>query len=95
VREKEAKMLSMLRMNGMGDLTAYYVSSFATYFVSYSVSTILFSAAGSILNLELFRRTDFWVLFILLVLWGLAQTSLSFFLSAFFNQSSVAFCKLF
>ncbi|KAJ3261112.1 hypothetical protein HK103_006421 [Boothiomyces macroporosus] len=90
VKDKEARILAMLRMNGLGDVTGYYISSFITFYISYIVSMVVFFATGYLTGLEFFTQTATSVLLIAILLWGLVQVSMAFFFNALFKSSSVA-----
>ncbi|KAJ3274372.1 hypothetical protein HDV01_002976 [Terramyces sp. JEL0728] len=90
VKDKEARILAMLRMNGLGDASGYYISSFITFYISYVVSMFVFYVTGYLTRLELFTETAFSVLIIAILLWGFVQVSMAFFFNSLFKSSSVA-----
>ncbi|KAI8905942.1 hypothetical protein EDD86DRAFT_193451 [Gorgonomyces haynaldii] len=95
VKEKESRVLVMLRMNGLGDVTGYYVSNFITFFINYCISVVVFVGAGYGFQLELFSKTSGIVLTIVFGLWGLLQVSMTFLLSSFFQKSRAAVVGVF
>ncbi|KAI8619185.1 P-loop containing nucleoside triphosphate hydrolase protein [Chytriomyces sp. MP71] len=86
VKEKEEKILIMMKMNGM-KTWVYYLSHYLTCFTLYAFSTICFCVAGFLTKIPLFKLTSPVVLAVLFILWGNAQVCLSFFLSTLFKQS--------
>lgn len=90
VKDKETKILVMLRMNGLGDVTGYYVSTYILFYINYCLSAIIFLVTGYAVSLELFVKTSAGILIILLLLWGHIQITLAFIFSALFRSSSVA-----
>ncbi|KAI9099240.1 hypothetical protein DFS34DRAFT_579715 [Phlyctochytrium arcticum] len=89
VREKEDRILMMMRMNGLKP-GVYALSQFITFYILYLISATLFVVAGYIVRLDVFVRTDIAVLVLVLVVWGLAQVAMAFFFASFLNKSSNA-----
>ncbi|KAJ3395761.1 hypothetical protein HDU80_010204 [Chytriomyces hyalinus] len=89
VKEKEDRVLIMMKMNGM-NTWLYYLAHYLTCFVLYACSTLVFACAGYFSKIEMFTLTSPVVLFVLFLLWGNAQVCLSFFLSTLFKQSRIA-----
>jgi hypothetical protein len=89
VREKEQRILTMMKMNGMGSL-AYYFSHYVTMYILYFVSTVIFLLAGTVNKLTFFTLTQPGVLVALFFLWGHNQISLAFFFSTLFSKSRSA-----
>ncbi|KAJ3182707.1 hypothetical protein HDU87_008046 [Geranomyces variabilis] len=94
VREKESRVLMMMRMNGL-KASVYYISHFVTFFVLYMISALVFLAAGYAARLDMFVKTDFAVLIILLILWGAVQVALALFFSSFFDRAHSALLIVF
>jgi hypothetical protein len=76
-------------------LTAYYVSSYVTFYLNYLFSATMFVIVGFLLRLQLFVKTEIFVLIIALFLWGHIQVSLAFFFSAIFKSSRSALVFVF
>ncbi|KAJ3163136.1 hypothetical protein HDU86_002305 [Geranomyces michiganensis] len=94
VREKESRVLMMMRMNGLKS-SVYYTSHFVTFFLLYLISAGVFLAAGYAARLDMFVKTDFTVLVILLVLWGAVQVALALFFATFFDRAVTALLIVF
>ena len=90
VRDKESKIVLMLRMNGLGNITAYYLSLYVQFFINYLLSSAVFLITGYIANLELYRNTDWLILIVLFLLWGHIQSTLAFMFASFFKSSTSA-----
>ncbi|KAJ3013234.1 hypothetical protein HKX48_005863 [Thoreauomyces humboldtii] len=89
VREKEDRVLMMMRMNGMKS-PVYYASQYITFFVLYCISALIFLAAGYATRLDMFVKTDISVLIIVLLLWGAVQVAMALFFAAFFDRGQNA-----
>lgn len=87
VREKENRILAMMRMNGLGDVSGYYISNYIVFYINYAISTFLFAIAGYACNLSFFVKTSWALLFIVLFLWGHIQVGLAFFFGSIFKSS--------
>ncbi|KAL2912513.1 hypothetical protein HK105_208002 [Polyrhizophydium stewartii] len=94
VHEKETRILIMMKMNGVS-VTSYYLAHFLTFVSTYAISAMVFLIAGAALSLKMFGGQSLSVLLLVLVLWGLSQVSLSFFLAAFFRRSRLALIIVF
>ncbi|KND03404.1 uncharacterized protein SPPG_08886 [Spizellomyces punctatus DAOM BR117] len=94
VREKEDRVLMMMRMNGLRP-GIYYLSHYVTFFVLYILSTTIFLVSGVAARLDMFIRTEFSVLVILFLLWGLVQIALAFFFASLFSKSRNALVMVF
>ncbi|KAI8925004.1 hypothetical protein BC831DRAFT_550956 [Entophlyctis helioformis] len=86
VQEKEARILVMMRMNGMTSIT-YYISHYLTFFFLFTLSTFVFLLFGRLTRLTFFTVTESAVYLLLFFLWGNVQIALSFFFSSLFNRS--------
>ncbi|KAL2915890.1 hypothetical protein HK105_204591 [Polyrhizophydium stewartii] len=95
VRDKESRVVTMLRMNGLGSPFAYYLAEYVTFFATSIVSTAIFWGCGAATSLELFSRTEWSVLLILLVLWSNVQVTLAMFFNAISRQSRIALIFVF
>ncbi|KAL5038930.1 hypothetical protein BDV3_002117 [Batrachochytrium dendrobatidis] len=95
VRDKESKIVTMMRMNGLGSPAAYYLSEYITFFLTFLVSTAIFWVSGYLTSLELFSKTDPLLLAILFFLWGNIQVTLSMFFNSLFRQSRFALISVF
>ncbi|KAI8928312.1 hypothetical protein BC831DRAFT_548420 [Entophlyctis helioformis] len=95
VRDKEMRVVTMLRMNGLGSPSAYYIAEYVTFLLNYIVSTAIFWIAGYLTRLELFTKTDPLVLLILFILWGNIQVTLAMFFNSIYRRSRIALIGVF
>ena len=79
----------MMKMNGMKSL-AYFVSHYVTFYVLFTISTIIFIVSGVGSRLQLFTQTEKSVLILLFFLWGHVQIVIAFVFAAIFNKSRIA-----
>ncbi|KAJ1501976.1 hypothetical protein HMI56_002938, partial [Coelomomyces lativittatus] len=86
VKEKEERILVMMKMNGLSS-PIYYFAHYVHFFLMHILASVVFIISGSALKLELFTQTAPLVYIILFFVWGNAQIALSFFLSVFFSKS--------
>ncbi|TPX36686.1 hypothetical protein SmJEL517_g01383 [Synchytrium microbalum] len=89
VKEKEDRIQIMMRMNGM-KMTTYYLAHSLHFFSLHIISAAFFYLAGYFGGMQLFTRTQFVVLLIVLILWGLVQISLAFLFAAIFSKARTA-----
>ncbi|KAJ3118142.1 hypothetical protein HDU96_003671 [Phlyctochytrium bullatum] len=89
VKEKEDRILIMMKMNGMKSW-AYYATHYITFYILFTASTIIFLVSGRLVRLEFFTLTQPSVLVILFFLWGHVQIALAFFFASIFNKSRIA-----
>lgn len=89
VREKESRILSMMRMNGLSSFT-YYSTHFVHFFVLHVIASVIFIIAGAIARLTFFAKTQAGVLIIVFFMWGLVQIVMSFVLGTLFSRSRTA-----
>ncbi|KAI8838125.1 hypothetical protein BC829DRAFT_421311 [Chytridium lagenaria] len=57
VKEKEDRILMMMKMNGMKDI-AYYISHYITFYILFAISSAIFLIAGRFNRLDLFTQTE-------------------------------------
>ena len=71
VKEKEERILIMMKMNGINELS-YYASHYTTFFTQFVFSTFFFFIFGMIpaLNLTFFTATQVVVYLLLFFVWG-------------------------
>ncbi|KAJ3278392.1 hypothetical protein HK104_002381, partial [Borealophlyctis nickersoniae] len=100
VREKEERVVVMIRMNGVKS-TTYYLSHYLTFLMLYFLSTLIFFLVGSLITvgegekITFFTRTDPAVLVIMFVLWGNVQVGMAFVFSSVFSRSRNALVVVF
>lgn len=96
VREREERILIMMKMNGIKPL-AYYASHYITFFIQFILSTFMFMAFGLIskLNLTFFTVTSKGVYILLFFVWGHVQIAMAFFFATIFKSSRVAQVMIF
>ena len=94
VMEKEEKIKSLLEINGLKN-TAYWLVYVFYYFLILSISTMIFLLFGLIFVDQIFfNETSFWMLFILVTGWNLAQIGFALFISTFIKVSRTSSCKI-
>ena len=87
VLEKESKLLETMKINGM-KMSYYYLVNFVFNFLVYLFTIAMYwGAAAFLFNLSLFVKTDWRLLLLTFIGWGLCQISLSFFFSVFIDSS--------
>jgi hypothetical protein len=94
VKEKEDRVLIMMKMHGLSTFT-YYLSHFVHYFILQLLSSIFFILAGVALRLKFFVNTGAGVYIILLLVWAFTMVGLSFLISLCFNKSRPALITTF
>jgi ABC-type multidrug transport system ATPase subunit len=94
VREKEDRILVMMKMNGL-KARAYYLTRFVHFFTMYLVAAFFFVLAGVVFGLNLFVKTQPGVYIILLLIWGVVQIAMAFLFAALFSKSRVALLVVF
>ena len=86
VKEKEDRIVVMMRMNGL-KTWVYYLANFCHFYLLHILASAIFIIMGRITKLDFFTKTEAGVIVILFAVWGLAQIALAFFISVFFNNS--------
>ncbi|KAJ3196136.1 hypothetical protein HK101_009969 [Irineochytrium annulatum] len=94
VKEKEDRILMMMRMNGMKSW-AYFLSHYVTFFILFVVSSLIFLIAGRLSQLEFFTNTQLGVIILLFFVWGNVQIALAFFFTSIFNKNRTALVLVF
>ncbi|KAJ3289502.1 hypothetical protein HK104_007417, partial [Borealophlyctis nickersoniae] len=100
VREKEERVVVMMRMNGVKS-TTYYLSHYLTFLTLYALSTLIFFLVGSLITvgegekITFFTKTDPAVLVIMFVLWGNVQVGMAFVFASVFSRSRNALVVVF
>ncbi|OZJ06092.1 hypothetical protein BZG36_01131 [Bifiguratus adelaidae] len=89
VREKEERILVMMKMNGL-KVRTYYMTHYLHFYSLHVLSTLVFIIAGFACQMELFTRTQPGVYLLLFFIWGFTQNALAFFFAAFFNKNRTA-----
>ncbi|KAJ3140474.1 hypothetical protein HK101_003473 [Irineochytrium annulatum] len=89
VKEKEDRIMIMMRMNGLSSIT-YYATHYVHFYFLHAVSSTIFLIAGYLAGMQLFTLTDFRVLVVVWVLWGNAQIATAFLFSTFFDKARMA-----
>ncbi|KAJ3123095.1 hypothetical protein HK098_002218 [Nowakowskiella sp. JEL0407] len=80
VKEKEDRILMMMKMNGMKSVT-YYISHYITFYILYTISMIVFLVTGFASRMDMFRKTG---------PEGHVQVCLAMFFSSLFSKSRTA-----
>ena len=89
VKEKEDKILIIMRMNGLSTFT-YYFAHYLHFMALQLISSTVFYLTGLAFQIKIFHRTEFFVMFLLLFLWANAMVMLSIFFSLLFSKSRLA-----
>ncbi|KAI8848836.1 hypothetical protein BC829DRAFT_207092 [Chytridium lagenaria] len=94
VKEKEDRILIMMKMNGM-KIWAYYLVHYITFYVMFILSSAVFLISGTVAKMQLFTNTDLRLILLLFFIWGHIQIVLSFFFASFFNKTRIALIIVF
>ncbi|KAG0345236.1 hypothetical protein BG004_003854 [Podila humilis] len=94
VKEKEDRILVMMRMSGLKSFT-YYVAHYIHFYILHIISSIMFIIAGVAFRMPFFTKVDPGVFILLFFFWGHVQIALAFFLSCFFSKSRTALVIVF
>ena len=79
-------IIEIMKINGL-KMRNYWISYFIFNCVVYAVTIIFFVIFGTyVFGLNLFKETSFLLIFLTLVIWGMAQIGLSFFFQAFLSN---------
>jgi hypothetical protein len=90
VLEKEEKLIEIMKINGM-KMRYYWLSNFTFNFMLYLTTMIIFNFVGAFaLNLSLFTQTNFFLLCLIYIGWGLCQVGMAFFFQAFLSNARSA-----
>ncbi|KAJ3122218.1 hypothetical protein HK098_003018 [Nowakowskiella sp. JEL0407] len=89
VKEKEDRILIMMKMNGLKTST-YYLAHYAHWYLLHILSSAVFIIAGYVANQDYFRRTSMVLIIVQFFFWGHAQTALAFLFSSIFSKSRTA-----
>ncbi|KAF9413059.1 hypothetical protein BGZ94_000850 [Podila epigama] len=94
VKEKEDRILVMMRMSGLKSIT-YYVAHYIHFYILHIISSIMFIIAGVAFRMPFFTKVEPGVFILLFFFWGHVQIALAFFLSCFFSKSRTALVIVF
>ncbi|CAG8495571.1 10808_t:CDS:2 [Ambispora gerdemannii] len=89
VKEKEERILVMMRMNGLKSFS-YYLTHYIHFYSLHIVTTTVFIVTGVLFKMEFFTLTDPGVYILLFFFWGHIQIALALFLTVFFSKSRTA-----
>ncbi|CAG8698021.1 10354_t:CDS:2, partial [Dentiscutata heterogama] len=89
VKEKEDRILVMMKMNGLRTFT-YYLTHYIHFFSVHIVTTFVFIITGLVFKMEIFTKTDPSVYIILFFVWGHVEIALAFIFSCFFSKARIA-----
>jgi hypothetical protein len=89
VKEKEERILVMMRMNGLKNF-AYYLAHYIHFYTLHVITSIFFIITGLLFNMEIFTKTEPLVYIILFFIWGHIQIALAFLFTCFFSKSRTA-----
>ncbi|KAF9186902.1 hypothetical protein BGZ51_001692 [Haplosporangium sp. Z 767] len=94
VKEKEDRILVMMRMSGLKSIT-YYVAHYIHFYALHVIASLMFICAGLAFQMPFFTQIDPGVFILLFFFWGHVQIALAFFLSCFFSKSRTALVIVF
>ncbi|KAJ3338427.1 hypothetical protein HDU93_009523 [Gonapodya sp. JEL0774] len=94
VREKEARIEVMMKMNGL-KLSSYFIIQYLQFLILAIISAIVFLLAGTAGRLDMFINTNRAILPLLFLIWSNVQVSLAFFFSSFFSKNRTALVMTF
>ncbi|RHZ90058.1 hypothetical protein Glove_8g107 [Diversispora epigaea] len=89
VKEKEDRILVMMKMNGLKSFT-YFLSHYIHFYTLHIITSIVFVVTGLFFKMEIFTKTQPGVYILLLFIWGHIEIALAFFFSCFFSKSRTA-----
>ncbi len=93
VKEKEDRVLIMMRMHGLSTFQ-YYFTHYAVFMVLQILESCVFMITGAIFSMKFFTQTDAGVYIVLLLLWANVLIGISFFASVIYSKSRFALSKL-
>ena len=86
VIEKERQLIEIMKINGL-KMRNYWISYFIFNYIVYTFTMIFFIIFGTyVFGLNLFRETDFLLIFLTLLVWGFSQIGLAYFFQAFLSN---------
>eukprot|EP00835_Amoeboradix_gromovi_P001724 NODE_85_length_22318_cov_0.288492.p2 type:complete len:698 gc:universal NODE_85_length_22318_cov_0.288492:12104-10011(-) len=88
-REKEDRILIMMKMNGL-KATTYYATHAITFLILHILACTVFTVTGIAFKLKFFMNTDPGVYILLFFFWGCVQIAMSFFFAAIFDKSRLS-----
>ncbi|KAI8361481.1 P-loop containing nucleoside triphosphate hydrolase protein [Mortierella sp. GBAus27b] len=94
VKEKEDRILVMMKMSGLKSIT-YYVAHYVHFYILHILSSLMFIIAGLAFRMPFFTKVQPGVYLLLFFFWGHVQIALAFFLSCFFSKSRTALVIVF
>ncbi|KAI9322033.1 hypothetical protein DFJ73DRAFT_875853 [Zopfochytrium polystomum] len=94
VHEREAQIVTMMRMNGV-NLGLYNLAHFATFLFLSLTSFTMFIASGVLSRLELFTQTSITLILLLFALWTFVQIGMAFSFSKVFHSHQLALVVVF
>ncbi|KAG0321451.1 hypothetical protein BGZ99_003922 [Dissophora globulifera] len=94
VKEKEERILVMMKMSGLKSIT-YYVAHYIHFYTLHILATLMFIIAGGVFRMPFFLKVQPGVYLLLFFFWGHVQIALAFFLSCFFSKSRTALVIVF
>ncbi|CAG8754990.1 25011_t:CDS:2 [Gigaspora margarita] len=89
VKEKEDRILVMMKMNGLKSFI-YYLTHYLHFYSVHIITTLVFVITGLIFKMEIFTKTSPSVYIILFFVWGHIEIALAFLFSCFFSKARIA-----
>ncbi|KAI1317508.1 hypothetical protein EDD11_008315 [Mortierella claussenii] len=94
VKEKEDRILVMMKMSGLKSIM-YYIAHYIHFYILHIISSLMFIIAGVVFRMPFFTKVDPGVFLLIFFFWGHVQIALAFFLSCFFSKSRTALVIVF
>lgn len=90
VSEKEKKLIEVMKINGL-NMSTYWIVNYVFFFLYYLITMFVFLFfAKYVFKVQAINDTNFNLILLMYVGWGMAQISWAFFISVFINRSTVA-----
>jgi hypothetical protein len=80
----------MMRMNGLGIMTYWFVNFLFNFFISFITNIVFFMFGYFYLQNTFFVESSFMVIWVVLIGWILCQIGMSMFLQVFISNSRAA-----
>ena len=90
VYEREKKIIELLKINGV-KMKNYWISNFIFNYIVYLLMVIPFYMSEALLsNLNILKNTNFSLILVTLLGWGIGQIGISYFFQAFISNENTA-----
>lgn len=90
VSEKEERQVEIMKMNGL-NMKYYWINFFiVSFLMSIFTSLVMYLVAIFIIDITFFTQTSALVVWIVFIVWAIAQTSMTSFVQVFIDNSKTA-----